>query len=242
MKKIAELWEPYGDPDEKTVKCNVCAHYCLIKPNKRGFCQTRINLDGTLYTLDYGALISPGSNDPIEKKPLYHFWPGTRAFSIATIGCNFRCMQCQNWEISQSYPSEDGKKALFTQKDQRDFGVRSFLLTEMTPEEVISRVQKSNSTSIAYTYNEPTIWFEFVRDTSLLAHQAGIQNVLVSNGYSSPEANSYFVKFIDAANIDIKSINDSFYKKIVGVPSVKSVLDTCIYFKNHGVHLEITNL
>lgn len=242
MKKIAQLWTVHGESNEKTVKCQVCAHYCLIRPGKRGFCKTRINIDGILYTLDYGALISPGSNDPIEKKPLYHFWPGSRAFSIATIGCNFRCKQCQNWEISQSYPSEDGKQALFTPKDQRDFGARSFFLTEMSPEQVISKTLKSKSTSIAYTYNEPTIWFEFVKDTSLLAHDKGIKNVLVSNGYSSFEANEEFVKFIDAANIDIKSINDSFYERIVGVPSVQPVLDTCKYFKNHGILLEITNL
>ncbi|WP_457556536.1 AmmeMemoRadiSam system radical SAM enzyme [Candidatus Harpocratesius sp.] len=242
MKKIAELWESFGNPHDKQVKCNVCSHYCIIKPNNRGFCRTRVNLDGTLYSLDYGALISPGTNDPVEKKPLYHFFPGSQAFSIATIGCNFKCKQCQNWEISQSYPSDDGKMALFSQKDQHDFGIHSFLLTERTPDQVISQVKRIKSTSIAYTYNEPTIWFEFIKDTSILAHKEGIKNILVSNGYSSPEANSELINFIDAANIDIKSMEDSFYKRVVGVPSVQPVLDTCKFFKENNVHLEITNL
>ncbi|MHA1612591.1 MAG: hypothetical protein ACTSYU_11105, partial [Promethearchaeota archaeon] len=137
MKKIAQLWEPIGNPDEREVLCKVCAHYCHIKPNKRGFCQTRMNIDGKLYSLIYGSCISRGSNDPIEKKPLYHFWPGSKAFSVATIGCNFRCKQCQNWEISQSHPDEDGKTANFSNRDQNDFGIRSFPLVQRSPSDII---------------------------------------------------------------------------------------------------------
>lgn len=242
MKKIAQLWEPIGDPEKKEVVCKICAHYCHILPNKRGICKTRMNVDGSLYSLIYGSCISRGSNDPIEKKPLYHFWPGSKAFSVATIGCNFHCKQCQNWEISQSHPDEDGKTANFSNRDQSDFGIQSFSLVHMAPEEVIHNAKRFKSKSIAYTYNEPTIWFEFLKDTALLAKKEDINNILVTNGYSSKEANGEYVRFIDAANVDIKSIEDSFYKKIVGVSSVQPVLNTCKFFKNHGIHLEITNL
>ncbi|MHA1519741.1 MAG: AmmeMemoRadiSam system radical SAM enzyme [Promethearchaeota archaeon] len=242
MKKISQLWEPIGKLDKKEVLCKICAHYCHIFPNKRGICQTRMNINGKLYTLIYGSCISRGSNDPIEKKPLYHFWPGSTAFSIATIGCNFHCKQCQNWEISQSHPDEEGRTANFSNRDQADFGIRSFPLVQMTPGEIIQNVKRFKSKSIAYTYNEPTIWFEFLKDTALLAKKEGIYNILVTNGFSSKEANEEYVKFIDAANVDIKSIEDSFYKKIVGVPGVQPVLDTCKFFKKHGIHLEITNL
>lgn len=242
MKILAELWESYGEPSEKKVKCKVCSHYCIIAPNKRGFCQTRQNFGGELYTLVYGSAISHGSNDPIEKKPLYHFYPGSRAYSIATIGCNFRCQQCQNWEISQSFPDEEGKFAKFSSKDEQTFSIKSFPLVEITPEEVISNVKKTKATSIAYTYNEPTIWFEFVKHTAELARSQNIKNVLVTNGYSTPEANAEFIRFIDGANVDIKSIEDQFYQKIVGVKSVQPVLDTCVFFKENGIHLEITNL
>jgi pyruvate formate lyase activating enzyme len=237
MKKIAELWESL---DQQKVRCHVCAHYCIISPGKRGFCNTRENIDGTLYTLVYGAGIHKGSNDPVEKKPLYHFWPGSTAFSIATIGCNFRCKHCQNWEISQAFPTEDGKKGDFSEEDRKKH--HAFNLTELTPEAVVSRADQLEAKSIAYTYNEPTIWFEFVKETSLLAHKKGIQNILVTNGYSSTESNAEFVKFIDATNIDIKGFSNDFYKRIVGIPKLQPVLDTAIYFKQQGVHVEITNL
>lgn len=240
MKKLAELWDVYGSPEENKVKCKVCSHYCLIANGKRGFCRTRENIDGKLYTLVYGSAIHRGSNDPIEKKPLYNFWPGSNAFSIATIGCNFHCKMCQNWEISQSCPTEEGDHADFTGADAK-MG-NTFGLTKITPEQVIKSTKAARSHSIAYTYNEPTIWYEFIRDTGILAHNEGINNILVSNGYSSPESNAEFVKFIDAANIDIKAFDDDFYKRIVGVPSLKPVLDTCIFFKKHGMHIEITNL
>jgi pyruvate formate lyase activating enzyme len=240
MKKLAELWEPYGDPEQKKARCLVCSHYCIISPGKRGWCRIRENNDGELYLLVYGMAINRGSNDPVEKKPLYHFYPGSNAYSIATIGCNFHCQFCQNWEISQSCPDGDGKKGDFTGKDA-DIG-SPVPLVNITPEEVIKRAKAAGSTSIAYTYTEPTIWFEFVRDTALLAHDAGLKNILVSNGYSSPESNAEFVKFIDANNIDFKAFNDDFYKRLTGVPSMQPILDTAVFQKQNGVHIEITNL
>ncbi len=198
--------------DGQKVKCLVCAHYCIISPGKRGFCRTRENNDGTLYTLVYGSSIrSRGSNDPVEKKPLYHFYPGSNAYSIATIGCNFHCQFCQNWDISQSCPDGDGERGEFVGKDKEMGG--PFSLFEITPEQVVQWAQAEGSTSIAYTYNEPTLWFEFVRDTAVLAHEAGLKNILVSNGYSSPESNAEFVKCIDANNIDFKAFDDDFYKR-----------------------------
>ncbi|WP_457916378.1 AmmeMemoRadiSam system radical SAM enzyme [Candidatus Lokiarchaeum ossiferum] len=236
------MWESVGDLKDKKVRCKVCSHYCVISPGKRGFCNTRENIEGKLYTLIYGSCISTGSIDPVEKKPLYHFWPGSDAYSIATIGCSFRCQHCQNWEISQSHPDSNGEFAQFKQKDQTNFGARSFPLTKMTPEQVVSNVKRSKSRSIAYTYNEPTIWYEFIKDTSILAKREGIKNILVTNGYSSSEANRDYIKFIDGANIDIKAFSDKFYKEIVGIPSIKPVLETAEFFYKNGVHVELTTL
>jgi pyruvate formate lyase activating enzyme len=242
MRKLAELWESIGDPEEKKVQCHVCAHHCIIASGKRGFCLTRENIDGILFTLIYGSCISSGSVDPVEKKPLYHFYPGSSAFSIATVGCSLRCKHCQNWELSKSFPNSEGTIAEFSEKDQSRHYARSFPLRYMSPELVVERALRSGSRSIAYTYNEPLIWFEFVRETSLLAHQAGLKNVLVTSGYSSLEANEQLIQYIDAANIDIKGFTTAFYKKLIGISSFQPVLDTCVFFKEHGVHVEITNL
>jgi pyruvate formate lyase activating enzyme len=241
LKKLAELWEPIGSIENNKVRCKVCSHYCTISPGKRGFCKSRENIDGKLYTLNYGSCISHGSTDPIEKKPLYHFYPGSNAFSIATVGCSFRCKHCQNWNIGPSaYPDKDGVVAKIFKKDE--IYAQSFKLTQMTPDEVVTRAKKANCKSIAYTYNEPTIWFEFIKDTALKAKEEDIKNILVTNGYSSMESNREYIKFIDAANIDFKAFNDSFYNKIVGVPSMQPVLDTAEFMKKNGIHVEITNL
>jgi pyruvate formate lyase activating enzyme len=240
MRKVGELWVTYGQEMEKKVQCHVCAHHCIISPGKRGFCRTRENLDGQLFTIVYGSAIHHGSNDPVEKKPLYHFWPGSNAYSIATIGCNFHCKFCQNWEISQACPDENGKSGDFLGADKEM--ANEFKLTEITPEQVVKWTKAAGSVSIAYTYNEPTIWYEFIKDTAILAHKWGIKNIMVSNGYSSPESNAEFAKIIDAINIDIKAFNDDFYKRLIGVPSLKPVLDTCVFLKKAGVHVEITNL
>ncbi len=241
LKKLAELWEPIGSMEENKIRCKVCSHYCNISPGKRGFCNSRVNIDGKLYTLNYGSCISHGSTDPIEKKPLYHFYPGSNSFSIATVGCSFRCKNCQNWNIGPSaYPNKDGTVAKIFKKDE--IYAQSFKLTQMTPDEVVSRAKRANCKSIAYTYNEPTIWFEFIKDTAFKAKKEGIKNILVTNGYSSKESNEEYIKFIDAVNIDFKAFNDSFYDKIVGVPSKQPVLDTAKFMKKNGIHVEITNL
>ncbi|MHA1728602.1 MAG: AmmeMemoRadiSam system radical SAM enzyme [Promethearchaeota archaeon] len=236
MKKEAVLYDKLED---NKVRCNICPRRCIIIDGKRGNCGIRKNEKGVLYLLVYGSLISQGSIDPIEKKPLYNFWPGHGVYSIATIGCNFHCSMCQNWSISQSSPNEDGTIAEYKDADRRG---DSYPLIQMSPEELINHVKKKKIKIIAYTYNEPLIWHEYIMDVGKLAKKEGIINVLVTNGYSTPEASDELVKVMDAANIDIKAFTDDFYKKIVGVPSLQPVLDTAKHWKSHGLHIEITNL
>ena len=237
MKVKARLWKSLN---ELKVQCNVCANKCIILPGKLGICRTRKNEDGTLFSLIYGSLISKGSLDPIEKKPLYNFWPGAVAYSIASIGCSFRCQNCQNWSISQANPTEDGKNGFYELEGLED---RHMHLIEMTPEKLVENVKKSKAKTLAYTYNEPLIWHEWILDTVKLLKKEEIKTILVTNGYSTPEASKELIEVgIDAANIDIKSMSDDFYKKVCGVKSVKPVLNTAKMFKDNGIHVEITNL
>lgn len=236
MKKEALLYEKL---DNSKVKCNVCARRCIIAEGKRGNCNTRLNERGILYTLVYGSLISKGAIDPIEKKPLYNYWPGHSIYSIATIGCNFHCKHCQNWDISQCVPTEEGDFSLCESGGYRG---SKYPLIKLMPEDVIKLVKKSGCNLIAYTYNEPLIWHEYIMDVAKLAKKEGILNVLVTNGYSTPEASEQLVTVMDAANVDIKGFTDNFYKKICSIPSLKPVLDTCIYWKSKGMHIELTNL
>lgn len=237
MKKLARLWDSL---ENKKVQCHVCANECIIKSGRVGICRTRKNFDGELYTLIYGSLSSPGGLDPIEKKPLYNFWPGEMSYSIASIGCSFKCLHCQNWNISQACPDDTGTKGSF---DFEDFIQSDIPLLEITPEELTENVIKSGAKTVAYTYNEPLIWHEWLVDTIPLLKKEGIQTILVTNGFSTHEASKELVKAgIDAANIDIKGITDDFYKKICKVQSVQPVLDTSSFFKKKGVHIEITNL
>ena len=237
MKYKAKLWDKL---DNNKAKCHVCANECVIMPGKVGICRTRKNIDGEVFSLIYGSLISSGSLDPIEKKPLYNFWPGATAYSIASIGCSFRCQNCQNWSISQANPTDDGKNGYFDFEEAKD---RRISLVEMTPEQLVKRVIKSGAKSLAYTYNEPLIWHEWILDTAKLLKKEDIKTILVTNGYSTPEASEELIEIgIDAANIDIKAMSDEFYKKMCGVKSVQPVLDTAKKFKINGVHVEITNL
>lgn len=223
MKHKAVLWDRLED---KKVKCHVCANECIILPDKIGICQTRKNFDGELYTMIYGSLISGGSLDPIEKKPLYNFWPGATAYSIASFGCSFRCSNCQNWQISQTSPIEYNNRLL-----------------EMTPEQLVKKVVKSGAKTLAYTYNEPLIWHEWILDTTKLLKEQDIKTILVTNGYSTPEASQELIEVgVDAANIDIKAMSDEFYKKICSVKSVQPVLDTAKRFKENRIYVELTNL
>jgi pyruvate formate lyase activating enzyme len=213
----------YDRLDEKKVRCFLCAHHCVIKEGKRGICSVRENRDGTLYSLIYGKLISMNI-DPIEKKPLFHFLPGSTSFSIATVGCNFRCEHCQNNEISQ-YPKEHGG---------------DIMGQPATPEAVVEAAVRNGCESISYTYTEPTIFFEFAYDCAKLAHQKGIRNVFVSNGYTGPEAAKAIAPFLDGNNIDLKG-GDEFYKKICGA-RLEPVKETIRLMKELGVWVEVTTL
>ncbi|MGO9013404.1 MAG: AmmeMemoRadiSam system radical SAM enzyme [Dissulfurispiraceae bacterium] len=212
----------YEKLDEGKVKCFLCPQYCSISPGKRGICGVRENSGGTLYSLVYGK-VAAKHVDPIEKKPFFHFYPGSHSFSIAAVGCNFRCLHCQNYEISQ-YP-----------KQNKDIPGE-----EMSPEEVVEEAVRAGCESIAYTYTEPTIFFEFAYDCARLAHKKGIRNVFVSNGYTSPDAIRLIAPYLDANNIDLKG-DDDFYKKVVGA-KLQPVLDTIKLMKELGIWVEVTTL
>ncbi|MBI5663522.1 MAG: AmmeMemoRadiSam system radical SAM enzyme [Nitrospirae bacterium] len=212
----------YEKLEKRKVRCFLCAHHCIISEDKRGLCGVRENRDGTLYSLVYGKLISMNI-DPIEKKPLFHFLPGTTSMSIATVGCNFKCMHCQNYDISQ-HP----KKHTDIPGDN------------VSPEEVVRAAERAGCRSISYTYTEPTIFLEFAYDCARLARERGIRNVFVSNGYTTPEATKVIAPFLDANNIDLKG-GDEFYKKICGA-RLQPVLDTIKLMKGLGVWIEVTTL
>jgi len=212
----------YEKLDEKKVRCFLCAHHCLIKEGKRGICAVRQNKDGTLYSVVYGKLIAMNI-DPIEKKPLFHFQPSSTSFSISTIGCNFQCDHCQNFEISQ-YPRLH----------------ENILGQDATPESVVQAAQRNSCSSISYTYTEPTIFFEFAYDCARLAHEKGIKNVFVSNGYTSPEATRVIAPYLDGNNIDLKG-DDDFYKNLCSA-KLGPVKETIRLMKELGVWVEVTTL
>jgi len=221
MKHEAMLYQKLNDMD---VRCGLCAHRCLIHDGDYGICGVRRNDSGTLHTLVYGESIA-AHVDPIEKKPLYHFHPGTKAFSIATIGCNFRCQFCQNWQISQMNKTDNPGS----------------LGHYLEPEKIVEKAVSSGSKSIAYTYTEPTIFFEYAYDTAKLARKKGLWNVFVTNGYMTSDAITAIRPFLDAANIDLKSFRDNFYKKICKA-RLQPVLDAIQNMYENGIHIEITTL
>jgi pyruvate formate lyase activating enzyme len=214
----------YEKREENKVHCYLCAHGCVIDPRKRGICMVRENVNGTLYSLVYGKIISQHV-DPIEKKPLFHFLPGSRSFSIATVGCNFQCEHCQNWEISQ-YPRLLGK---------------DIPGQDLTPAQIVANAKASGSASISYTYTEPTIFAEFAYDTAVLAKEQGLHNVFVSNGFMSERSATTMAEVLAADNIDLKSFSDSFYRKICKA-RLQPVLDTIERMKGLGVWIEVTTL
>ncbi len=218
--KEALLYEKMSD---KAVRCHLCAHRCKIAPSKRGICSVRENRGGTLFTLVHG-LSAAESVDPIEKKPLFHVYPGSKSYSIATVGCNFRCEFCQNHEISQ-LPQQEGKI----------LGHRS------TPEEIIEKVLKAGSKTIAYTYTEPTVFLEYALDIGEMAHGEGIKNVFVTNGFMTGEALELLAPYLDAANVDLKSFQNEFYKKNCG-GRLQPVLDSLKKMKDLGIWVEVTTL
>jgi len=213
----------YDKNPDSTTKCRLCAHYCTIKPGKRGVCRVRENRDGTLYTLIYGKLVARNV-DPIEKKPLYHFEPGTLSYSIATAGCNMSCGHCQNYQISMLAPRTDPIPGY-----------------ESTPAEVVSDALSTGCSSISYTYTEPTIFMEFARDCAAEAKSKGLTNVFVTNGYMSEESAALAGKFLDAANVDLKAATEDHYRKICGA-GLQPVLDTIRALHEAGVWIEVTTL
>ena len=217
----ALLWESH---DESKVRCHLCSHRCFVKPGKRGLCGVRENQAGELHTLVYGQLVAQNI-DPIEKKPLFHLYPGSRSYSVATVGCNFKCAFCQNADIAQM-PSD--RAGLIMGKPA-------------TPAEVVAAAQAADCRTIAYTYTEPTVYFEFAYDTARLARESGISNVFVTNGYMTAEAFDMVAPYLDAANVDLKAFTDDFYKHYCGA-RLEPVKETLVRMKQGGVMVEVTTL
>lgn len=211
----------YQRMDDGRVECQLCPHHCKISIGKTGICRSRKNHDGMLVSEVYGKPCSLAI-DPIEKKPLYHFHPGTTCLSIACTGCNFRCLNCQNHEISQVTP------------DAVDY-------YKLTPEDVVSLCLRHHCPGIAYTYTEPLTYLEYVIDTARLAHEKGLWNILVTAGYVCKEPLADLLPFLDAANIDLKSFSDEIYQKVSG-GHLSTVLDTILAMRDAGIWIELTNL
>ena len=205
----------------KGIRCRICPNECDISEGESGDCRNRINKGGKLYSIAYGNPCAVHI-DPIEKKPLLHFLPGSKAFSIATAGCNLACLNCQNWTISQKSPEE----------------TKNY---DLLPDKLIESCIENNCKSIAYTYSEPITFYEYTHDSSILARQAGIKNVMVTAGYINREPLLKLCQVIDAANVDLKSFSDEIYLKL-NAGTLQPVLDTLLTMKKEGVWLEITNL
>ncbi len=220
MRMKAMLWEKLEDG---RIHCFLCAHHCKIAADGFGFCGMRQNTGGELFTYAYGKVIA-SHVDPIEKKPLYHFLPGSYAYSIATIGCNFRCPFCQNWEISQLSVRDDGMEG-----------------NELTPGDVVREAMRNDCRSISYTYTEPTIFFEYAYDTARIAREHGLYNSFVTNGYMTKEAIEKISPYLDAANVDLKFFKDESYRKICK-GTLQPVLDSIRNMKEAGIWVEVTTL
>ncbi|NQT90967.1 MAG: AmmeMemoRadiSam system radical SAM enzyme [Candidatus Omnitrophica bacterium] len=218
MKKEAFLYKRLEDG---LVECLLCRHRCRIKESKYGFCGVRQNEGSKLYTHAYGKVIA-NNLDPIEKKPLYHFFPGSTAYSVATLGCNFRCGFCQNWQISQG---AKGRAEGF----------------ELMPDDIVREARAQGARSISYTYTEPTIFFEYAYDTARLAKAKGLYNNFVTNGYMSREALDKIRPYLDAANVDLKAFNEKTYADVCK-GHLEAVLDSIRYMKEIGIWIEVTTL
>ncbi|MFO7950274.1 MAG: AmmeMemoRadiSam system radical SAM enzyme [Candidatus Fermentibacteraceae bacterium] len=204
-----------------SVQCLLCPHTCRLEEGQRGTCRVRMNLDGELVSLVYGRPVA-AHVDPVEKKPVYHYLPGTKTFSIATAGCNLGCEFCQNWEISQAAPED----------------VPPY---RMEPGEVVSRAEETGCSSVAYTYTEPIVFYEYVEDTARLAREAGMGNIMVTAGYINEGPLRELAPLIDAVNVDLKSIRDDYYRTVCH-GTVGPVLNTLEVLREMGVWLEVTNL
>ena len=206
---------------DTVVRCHLCPFNCNIKVGNSGLCKTRINCEGELYSTTYGNPCSLNM-DPIEKKPLFHFLPGSQIYSLATVGCNFRCLNCQNWQISQSSPDE----------------IQHY---NLMPKEVVQQAINHHTELIAFTYTEPTVFYEYLYDTAKIAKEKGLKTVIVTNGFINEQPLLDLCPYLDAANIDLKCFDDLVYRQLVG-GRLQPVLDSLKVLKTNGVWLEITNL
>jgi pyruvate formate lyase activating enzyme len=213
----------YEKLDNHAVQCHLCAHHCVIARGKRGICGVRENRGGILCTLVYGRTIAENI-DPIEKKPLFNFLPGSKSFSIATAGCNFRCLHCQNHDISQMPRNRD-----------------VIMGKNLSPDDIVALAKQNGCESISYTYTEPTIFYEYACDTAKRASAEGLKNVFVTNGYITEEPLREISPYLDAANIDLKSFTEGFYKKICGA-KLQPVLDAIKLYRDLNIWIEITTL
>ncbi|MEM3501313.1 MAG: AmmeMemoRadiSam system radical SAM enzyme [Candidatus Bathyarchaeia archaeon] len=213
----------YTPIEGSKVKCELCNHYCTILDGKTGICGVRINEAGRLYSMVYGKAAATGI-DPVEKKPLYHFHPGSSTYSISTVGCNFKCRNCQNYEISQ-----------MPRDHNRIFG------EDLPPEEVVDAAKRYRCESISYTYTEPTIFYEYAYETARIASREGLKNIFVTNGYISEDALKTIKPYLHAANIDLKSFSDSFYRENCGA-RLQPVLDNIRLHRELGIWVEVTTL
>jgi pyruvate formate lyase activating enzyme len=218
--KEALLWKKL---QEKKVQCSLCNRFCAIDDGQTGFCRVRKNINGRLVSLVYGRTLTL-ETDPIEKKPLFNFKPGSHCTGVSTFGCNFRCLHCQNYSISQEFTEEAISLVPFTE-----------------PKAVVEFTAESGVEGISYTYTEPTIFAEYALDIMKAARKKGLYNVWVSNGYMSKEAADLIIPHLDAINIDLKG-NEKFYKEVCGNAERKFVMENIKYFHSKGVHVEVTNL
>ena len=233
------------DDTNKLIQCNICVRRCIIGLGKHGHCGRRVNRDGMLYADNYGMIISH-MVDPIEKKPLYHFEPGTHTFSIAAAGCNLSCDHCQNWMISQLHLHSYSNLPLNSQSNSYSRHNHEISRREQftLPDHVVAHAQAEQCSSISFTYTEPTIWFEYVRDIGKLAHVHGLSTVMVTNGTITNEALAELIPFLDAYRVDIKAFSDTFYRNICHSPAgtLDQVLSSCKQAYDAGLHVEIVNL
>lgn len=214
----------YNREDDNTVSCHLCHHRCSIKPGGRGLCGVRENQDGTLVSLVYGRVVAENI-DPVEKKPFYHFLPASRSYSISTVGCNFFCQHCQNYQISQ-YPH---------------MHLGEIRGSSRTPEQIVRAAEQEGCQSISYTYVEPTVFYEFARDCMELARARGLANLFVSNGFMTAECCQELAPLLDGINIDIKSFSEDFYRRVCKA-SLQPVLDTVRLMRQLGIWVEVTTL
>lgn len=213
----------YDKVADGKVRCSLCRFRCLISDGQRGICGVRENQGGVLYTLVYGKAVAEHV-DPIEKKPLFHFMPGSKSYSVATVGCNFRCLHCQNYSISQVSRTRSTISG-----------------ANLSPEDIVKNALAAGCSSISYTYTEPTIFYEYAYDTAVLASKAGLKNNFVTNGYITPEALAHIRPYLDAANIDLKGFSEKFYREVVHA-TLKEVLDSILEYKKLGIWIELTTL